>query len=218
MHLVIFGASGRTGNHLVRQAIGMGHDVTAFVRRPNKLPLAHERLRVVVGDARDRFNVDRALHHADAVITTIAPVLTEPEDTLATIGQTIMQSMHKQHITRFVTLSDSYAVMHPHFKVPISQRLSQLFATPTSARLLRTAQQYAIAITGNSAINWSIVRTHQLVDGDFTGQYTIDTQNRRLNVSISRANVADFMLRIAINGNHIKEMPIVSDNEPAKAL
>ena len=93
MHLVIFGASGRTGNRLVRQAMGMGHDVTAFVRRPSKLPFSHERLRVIVGDARDRFNVDRAIHHADAVITTIAPVADEPENTLATIVQTIMQSM-----------------------------------------------------------------------------------------------------------------------------
>ncbi|MFN5058306.1 MAG: NAD(P)-dependent oxidoreductase [Chloroflexota bacterium] len=211
MHLVIFGASGRTGNHLVRQAIGMGHDVTAFVRRPNKLPLSHERLRVIVGDARDRFNVDRAIHHADAVITTIAPVLTEPEETLATIAQTIIQSMHKQRVTRLVTLSDSYIIMHPHFKTPIGQRLSQLFTTPTSARWLRIAQQYAIAVTANPSINWSIVRTHQLVEGDFTGQYIVDTQNRRLNVSIKRANAADFMLRIAVNGNHIGEMPIVSD-------
>lgn len=211
MHLVIFGASGRTGNHLVRQAIGMGHDVTAFVRRPNKLPFSHERLRVIVGDARDRFNVDRAVHHADAVITTIAPVSEEPENTLATIAQTIIQSMHKHRVTRLVTLSDSYVVMHPHFKMPIGQRISQLFTTPASARWLRIAQQYAIAVTANPSINWSIVRTHQLVEGDFTGQYVVDTQNRRLNVSIKRANVADFMLRIAINGNHIGEMPIVSD-------
>jgi putative NADH-flavin reductase len=215
MHLVIFGASGRTGNHLVRQAIGMGHDVTAFVRRPNKLPFSHERLRVIVGDARDRFNVDRAVHHADAVITTIAPVFEEPENTLATIAQTIIHSMHKHHVTRLVALSDSYVVMHPHFKASIEQRIgqriAQLFTTPASARGLRIAQQYTIAITEHQSIDWSIVRTHQLVEGDFTGQYEVDTQNRRLNVSIKRANVADFMLRIAINGSYIGEMPIVSD-------
>lgn len=211
MHLVIFGASGRTGNHLVRQAIGMGHDVTAFVRRPSKLPFSHERLRVIVGDARDRFNVDRAMHHADAVITTIAPVVDEPENTLSLIGQTIIQSMQKHRVSRLVTLSDSYIVMHPHFNAPLSQRLGLLFSTPAAARWLRIAQQYAISITSNPAIQWSVVRTHQLNDGDFTGQYIVDTQNRRLNVSIKRANVADFMLRIAVNGNHVGEMPIVSD-------
>lgn len=211
MRLVIFGASGRTGNHLVRQAIGMGYDVTAFVRRPNKLPFSHERLRVIVGDARDRFNVDRAIHQVDAVITTIAPVIAEPEDTLATIAQTIIQSMHKHQVTRFVTLTDSYIVMHPHFKAPLGQRLSQLFTTPASARWLRIAQQYAVAVTSNPSIHWSIVRTHQLHDGEFTGQYMVDTQNRRLNVSIKRANVADFMLRIAVNRDHVGEMPIVSD-------
>ncbi len=211
MHLVIFGASGRTGNHLVRQAIGMGHDVTAYVRRPTKLPFSHERLRVIVGDARDRFNVDRAINHADAVITTITPASNEPEDTLSTIAQTIFHSMQKHKVTRFVTLSDSYVVLHPHFKAPIGQRIGQLFTMPSAARWLRISQQYAIAIASNHAIQWSIVRTHQLNDGEYTGEYIVDTQNRKLNVSIKRANVADFMLRIAMNGNHIGEMPIVSD-------
>lgn len=211
MHLVIFGASGRTGNHLVRQAIGMGHDVTAFVRRSNKLSFSHERLRVIVGDARDRFNVDRAIHGAEAVITAIAPDLNDDEDTLPAIANVIFQSMKKHNVTRFVAMSDSHVVLRPHLNVSVGQRVSQLFTLPSTARWLRISQKYVTAISANQSLQWSIVRTHQLYDGNYTGEYIVDTQNNKLNVSIKRANAADFMLRIASNGKHINEMPIISD-------
>jgi uncharacterized protein YbjT (DUF2867 family) len=45
MKLTIFGASGRTGTHLVEQALAAGHDVVALLRNPAKLTLRHERLR-----------------------------------------------------------------------------------------------------------------------------------------------------------------------------
>ena len=51
-----------------------------------------------------------------------------------------------------------------------------------------------------------------MIDAPFTGQYSIDINNRTLNAKVSRANAADFMLRIAVNGSHIKELPIISNN------
>ncbi|MGW2223143.1 NAD(P)H-binding protein, partial [Nonomuraea sp. NPDC001684] len=38
MRLVIFGATGRTGLELVRQALDLGHEVTAVVRDAARLP------------------------------------------------------------------------------------------------------------------------------------------------------------------------------------
>jgi uncharacterized protein YbjT (DUF2867 family) len=37
MRLVIFGASGGTGQHLVQQALAQKHTVTAFARRPESI-------------------------------------------------------------------------------------------------------------------------------------------------------------------------------------
>ena len=50
MKLTVFGASGRTGRHVVEQALGGGHEVTAFVRSASKLSLTDDRLTVVEGD------------------------------------------------------------------------------------------------------------------------------------------------------------------------
>lgn len=42
MRVLVIGASGGTGRRLVEQALERGHDVTAFVRRPNRLTVAHD--------------------------------------------------------------------------------------------------------------------------------------------------------------------------------
>lgn len=44
MKLIIFGASGKTGRHMVAQTLAAGHEVTAFVRSPEAFSLEHERL------------------------------------------------------------------------------------------------------------------------------------------------------------------------------
>ena len=54
MKLIVFGATGGTGQHLVKQALAQGHAVTAFVRNPAKFGVSHPNLRVVQGDAMER--------------------------------------------------------------------------------------------------------------------------------------------------------------------
>jgi uncharacterized protein len=49
--LLIMGATGFLGRHVLRQAVGAGHDVTVFVRTPTKLsPEVRERVSVHTGD------------------------------------------------------------------------------------------------------------------------------------------------------------------------
>ena len=49
--LIVFGAAGSLGTHVLRQALAAGHQVTAFVRTPSKLPPeAQSRVSVHTGD------------------------------------------------------------------------------------------------------------------------------------------------------------------------
>jgi hypothetical protein len=49
--LLILGATGSLGRHVLRQAVAAGHDVTAFVRKPSKLPSeVREQVSVHTGD------------------------------------------------------------------------------------------------------------------------------------------------------------------------
>jgi putative NADH-flavin reductase len=71
MKLLIFGASGGTGRQLVEQALAQGHLVTAFVRNPAKLPIAHQNLRIAQGDALHYETVEPAVTGQDAVLSAL---------------------------------------------------------------------------------------------------------------------------------------------------
>lgn len=51
LRLIVFGATGALGRHVVRQALAAGHEVTVFVRTPSKLlPEVRTRVSVHLGD------------------------------------------------------------------------------------------------------------------------------------------------------------------------
>jgi putative NADH-flavin reductase len=53
MGLIIFGATGGTGQQVVTQALAQGHSVTVFVRRPEAVTTQHANLTVVQGNITD---------------------------------------------------------------------------------------------------------------------------------------------------------------------
>ena len=75
MNLAVFGATGGVGREVVTQALDRGDHVTAYVRNPAKLDLAHPDLTVTGGDLTDAGAVQRAVHGADAVISALGPSL-----------------------------------------------------------------------------------------------------------------------------------------------
>lgn len=72
MKLVVLGANGRTGRHVVREALDEGAIVTAIVRSDAKRPtIQHERLSFVVGDSCDPEFLATVFRGQDAVISTL---------------------------------------------------------------------------------------------------------------------------------------------------
>src|SRR5580698_801234 len=72
MKLTIFAATGGIGRQILEQAIDAGHDVTAVVRNPQKLPAELSRqVRVVTADlaAPDPAMLKSAVAGADAVLS-----------------------------------------------------------------------------------------------------------------------------------------------------
>src|SRR5262245_35157213 len=80
MRVLVIGASGGTGRHVVRRLIEGGDCVRSFVRNPVDLEVTHARLDVVQGDARDGAAVDRAVLGVDAVVVAFGPRSTKRGD------------------------------------------------------------------------------------------------------------------------------------------
>jgi putative NADH-flavin reductase len=72
--LLILGATGSLGRHVLRQALAADHAVTAFVRTPAKVPAdARGRVSVRVGDLGDDVPVD-LVHGHDALVNCASHV------------------------------------------------------------------------------------------------------------------------------------------------
>src|SRR5262245_59111188 len=71
MKILVFGASGATGLHLIKQALRQHHKVTAFVRDAAKLPIQHPLLKVVQGNISDGRLVEQVVKDHDAVVSAL---------------------------------------------------------------------------------------------------------------------------------------------------
>jgi putative NADH-flavin reductase len=85
MRLFVLGATGRTGVEFLDLALAR-HEVTAFVRSPEKITRRDAHLTVVKGKVHDGQEVAAALAGHDAVISALGPSVSQ-----AILGTTLMQ-------------------------------------------------------------------------------------------------------------------------------
>lgn len=206
--LAVFGASGRTGRLLVEQAIAAGHEVRAFVRERSRLPLEHDRLAIVKGDAYAGENVGRAVEGADAVLSALGRGKDSPEDLLTVAGDHVTRAMETHGVERFVTLVGA-GVRHEDDDVSLGGRLVVGAMKVVARETLTDARDHVAAVRA-SDLEWTVVRPPRLVDGEHTGEYRTGALTLGPRERISRADLADFMLDCVEDDRHVRELPMVS--------
>jgi putative NADH-flavin reductase len=114
MRYFILGATGKTGTQLLDLALQGGHQVTAFVRSPRKLPGERSGLTVVEGSPADVAAMSRAMGGHVAVISALAPgageILGAPSKrtwTMAGYAANIVAAMKAAHVARLVAFSSA---------------------------------------------------------------------------------------------------------------
>ena len=202
MNLAIFGATGKTGVHLLKKALDAGHDVTALARDPGKISIKHEHLNVVQGDAMD----------ADAVEKTIA----DSETVLSTLGQSptiinnILTSMKKNGVKRLAVAAGA-GVPDPNDQPQmINHFISFIIKTLSRKVYFDALEQNEIIRT--SDVDWTICRAPRLVD-DPEGVYQITYVGKEMNSTLSRASFAEFILKQATDTEYIRKAPVLSDKK-----
>ena len=73
MNLFILGATGAIGKHLLDSALERGHQVTSYVRSPQKIHLTHECLKVVRGSVFDADQMAHSLTGHDIILSAFGP-------------------------------------------------------------------------------------------------------------------------------------------------
>ena len=211
MNLIIFGASGGTGKLLTQQSLQNGYNVTAYVRTPENFNLKHPKLKVVKGDILNLSEIEKAINGHDAVLSCIG----SPANKIGIIRsqgtKNIIEAMNKSGIKRFICQTslgygDSIKTLDrtpwyfKHLIVPYI--LKKGFAD-------HALQEKHIK---ESDLDWIIVRPGNLTDGDYTGvyQHGFPSDSKQIQVKISRADVADFMLKQIEDDTYLRKTPGLS--------
>ena len=77
--LLVFGATGQTGQHFTRLALDAGHRVRAVARTPGKLRAAHDALEVVQGSIDENLDLDALLDGVDGVVVMLGDRVAQQE-------------------------------------------------------------------------------------------------------------------------------------------
>ena len=79
LDIVVYGATGEVGSHVVQEALERGHRVTAVSRNPAKVETRHANLSVVRGDLLDKASVTKTIVDQDVVILSVRGVIGDSE-------------------------------------------------------------------------------------------------------------------------------------------
>lgn len=208
MRLAIFGASGRTGRPLVEQALAAGHEVTAFVRDPSRLDVDHERLKVVKGDVKDYAEAQEAVAGADAVLSALGHTKSSAKDVQTVGTENIIAAMKKFGVRRLVSLTGA-GVGDPKDEPKLFDRAITGLLKLLQRDVLEDAQNHARAVE-ESGLDWVIVRGPMLTEGEKTGTYRVGYVGKDSGTKVSRADVADFMLRQVEEDAYLHQKPMIS--------
>ncbi|WP_437810055.1 NAD(P)-dependent oxidoreductase [Sorangium sp. So ce1078] len=158
MRLLVLGATGRTGKHLLDLGLARGHHVTAFVRSPQKIARRDGALTVVQGDPLQVDQLARALAGHDAVLSALGPSPREafrPSTLLAECAASTVAAMTTAGVERLAVVSS--ALLFPEkglrfalFRWLLTHHLRDLVAMETVIRASRC--------------NFTIARPPRLVD------------------------------------------------------
>jgi putative NADH-flavin reductase len=208
MKFLVLGATGRTGVLFVKKALDEGHQVTALVRRADAA--VDPRAQIVSGDVTDSAVIATAARGNDAVISTLGVKSVRRTPTLVTdTVRAVIASAETSGVDRFLIVSafgvgDSLAkasfLVGPLFRTV----LRKTYADKAASEVLLRA----------SDLKWTLEYPGALNDREsarYTSAVLADVTKLSVFPSTSRSNVADFLLRSAVEDTFIRQIVVVTD-------
>jgi putative NADH-flavin reductase len=211
MRIVVFGASGRTGLLLVKQALAKGYLVTALVRDPAKLPIKNDCLELVQGSVIDANSVQQVIAGSQAVVSVIGPAKGSPANLLSVAVTNIIDAMHKEGVRRLISLTGA-GVPDPLDRPKL---VDQVFRLLLKLPIAGTKAMYqdsigSVEVIKASNLDWTVVRVPRLTQEPPKGEYQVGYVSKQSGLTIGRADVAEFILKQLTDDKYLQKLPVVS--------
>lgn len=207
MKLLILGATGSLGRHLVPQALAQAHDVTVLVRDPSTLETRHEHLRVLQGDALDPEAVDVAVRGQEAVIFSLGrsnPC--KPTTLFSDATRILVAAMEKYKVKRLVCITGIGAGDSRGHGGFLYDRL--IF--PLITRHIYIDKDRQEQLIQRSSLDWVIVRPASFTNGPLRSNVRVAINLEGITIrSISRADTAAFVLQQLRDNQYLHKTPLI---------
>ncbi len=210
MKVIVFGATGSLGQHIVKNAIDHDHDhnheITAFARHPDRLTLSGSQLKKVAGDVFDQQAVNAAIEGQDAVIIALGAGMKGRVRETGT--RNVIEAMKCAGVSRLIVLSTLGAGNSRRY-------LNFFWKYLMFGILLRRAMvdhERQELIVRESGLDWTIVRPAAFTDEPATGCYKHGSMmdEGELALKLPRADVAEFMLSQLEHPQYLHQTPALS--------
>lgn len=205
MRIALFGGSGRVGSLVLARALAAGHEVRAFARDNGRLPIL-KGLTVVEGALDDREAVAETLKGTEVVLCCLAA----GNGTLALFDDAAIPLMQKQGPRRIISMVGAAVYMRGDPAASTLHLMTGMMRLVPGG-LLADAEAHAADLV-ESGLDWTLVRSANHSSRPPHGRIIARPgYAMRLGASISRADLAQFMLDIAVDGRFVREAPMVEN-------
>ena len=207
--IALFGATGKTGKEFLQKALAADYEVKALVRNPNKLDTKHEKLQTVKGDVLDQADVDAAVKDCDVVVSLFGHVKGSPERLQTKGTQNILAAMDKNNIEKIISLSGGGLPFPEKDEPKFADKAIRFIMKVAVPKVLNDAIEHAGVLKASNK-KWIIVRGPRLTEGEEKGEYRVGWVGVNAGTSISRIDLADFILKQVTDDKFLHQMPFVS--------
>lgn len=213
MKVIIFGATGFSGQAILVEALKQGHEVTLLVRDISKFQIEHKNLTIFEGNVLDPQTVASVLQNQEAVIQCLGVGGKgdgKPTTFISDATKVIVEEMQKQNIKRLIAMSNVGAGNSIAFQPWFFTK----FILPYFMKWLKVIiedKNRMEPIIMNSNLNWTIVRCPNIVDKPSKGTCNATLDGKGLKLTITLTDLSRFMVDQLKQTTFIKQAPCISN-------
>jgi len=200
LNIVVYGATGEIGSHIVNEALQRGHRVSAVSRNPAQIEMQHANLSAVRGDLLDEASVGSIVAGKDVVILSVRGVIGDsgtPQSALQFIAAEMLVdvlSSMGDSAPRLIHVGGSGS-LEVESGVLLAAKLPKILL-PKGLEVEILGQMLALEFYRKvDDVNWTYVTPPlNFTNGPRTGEYRIGgdraLEDRRGRTRVSRADFA----------------------------
>ena len=201
MKVLVLGATGSVGQHILQLGIERGHELTALVRNAEKLKSWERRVRVVKGDALDKDSVEQAVRGQEAAIYAIGIKTLGRTTLFSESARILIDAMERNRVKRLVCITGVGAGETKGHGGFLYDRI--LF--PLVTKRVYADKEVQETLIQKSPLDWVIVRPAVFREGGPSGKLEAVTDVRGVTLTrVSRVEVAAFVLDQLTDGRYLR--------------